>query len=344
MPASKRIVYFDILNTAACFFVLFMHCNGIGHNYDGSPEWKQSMAVETIGYWAVPVFFMLSGATLLNYRKRYTTAEFLKKRFLKTGLPFLIWSFGMLVYKMLNGSIVWQGKRAFAELFLNSRIEGVYWFFIPLFAVYLCMPVLSKLAEDKKILQYMTAVGVGLCIVFPFICTVFDISFDSNFYFPITRGYIIYVLVGYLLHNTDIKPILRIVIYCSGIAGACIRYFHTVSASAESGVLETATWGYNALPCFMLAVAVFVFVKQLSEKAVAPDSKVSKLAGWLSGAAFGIYLMHIFVMNIIVSLFDIDKSDLWWRLSGPVILFVICLFAVKVIQKIPYIGKYVIPS
>lgn len=84
MAASKKIVYFDFLNITACLCVLGMHCNGIVHNFDGSVAWKQSMAVETLGYWAVPVFFMLSGATLMNYRKRYSTKEFFKKRFIKT--------------------------------------------------------------------------------------------------------------------------------------------------------------------------------------------------------------------------------------------------------------------
>jgi len=184
---------------------------------------------------------MLSAATLMNYHQRYSTKEFLTKRFFKAVLPFIIWSAGMLVYKMLNGSIVWQGKRAFMELFLNSRIESVYWFFILLFMVYLCMPVLSKIAEDKKIVQYMTGIGIVACIIFPFICTILKLSFDSNFYFPITRGYIIYVLTGYLLHNTELKLPVRIVIYIFGILGATLRYFHTIIASSESGALNNIT-------------------------------------------------------------------------------------------------------
>ncbi len=50
MAPSKKIVYFDFLNVAACLCVLSMHCNGIVHNFDGSSEWKQSMIVEILGY------------------------------------------------------------------------------------------------------------------------------------------------------------------------------------------------------------------------------------------------------------------------------------------------------
>lgn len=342
--SSKKIVYFDFLNVFACLCVIGMHCNGIAHYFDGSSEWKQSMVIETLGYWAVPVFFMLSGATLMNYRKRYSTKEFLKKRFLKTVLPFIVWSVGMLAYKMLSGAIVWQGSKAFVELFLNSRIEGVYWFFIPLFMTYLCLPILSKLSEDTKILKYMTCIGVASCILFPMICKLLNLSFDSNFYFPITRGYIIYVLLGYLLHKTDIKLPWRIVIYAMGILGAAFRYFHTVTASMQSGTLNNMSWGYNSLPCFVLAVAVFVFAKQVIENNVSPDSKFAKILRWLSGTTFGVYLMHVFVMRNIVSLFDIDVRLVWWRLVGPIILFVLCVVLVKLLQKIPFIGKIIIPS
>lgn len=50
------------------------------------------MFIEALFYFAVPVFFMLTGATLINYRKRYGTGTFFKKRLLKTLVPFIIWS------------------------------------------------------------------------------------------------------------------------------------------------------------------------------------------------------------------------------------------------------------
>lgn len=77
-----------MLNIIACFCVICMHCNGIVHRYSNSAEWKQSMIVETIAYWAVPVFFMMSGATLMNYGERYDIKTHLKKRFLRVGIPF----------------------------------------------------------------------------------------------------------------------------------------------------------------------------------------------------------------------------------------------------------------
>ena len=80
---KERIIYYDLLNVVATLCVIAMHCNGIVHTYSNTLDWKQSLIIEVIAYWAVPVFFMLSGATLLEYRKRYTTTMFFKKEFKK---------------------------------------------------------------------------------------------------------------------------------------------------------------------------------------------------------------------------------------------------------------------
>lgn len=76
---NKRVVYFDILNIIAMIAVVSMHCNGIVHNNPNIRAWNTSLIVECICYWAVPVFCMLSGATLLNYRKNMILKPFLKR-------------------------------------------------------------------------------------------------------------------------------------------------------------------------------------------------------------------------------------------------------------------------
>ena len=77
----KRIVYFDVLNVLACLCVVGMHCNGAVHVFSDSSVWRQSLLVDVLAYWAVPVFVMLSGATLMNYRRRYSTKVFLDGAF-----------------------------------------------------------------------------------------------------------------------------------------------------------------------------------------------------------------------------------------------------------------------
>ena len=61
MEKPKRILYYDLLNIAACMAVIALHHNGLVHNFTGDSLWKQCLFAEVAFYWAVPVFLMLSG-------------------------------------------------------------------------------------------------------------------------------------------------------------------------------------------------------------------------------------------------------------------------------------------
>lgn len=93
----KKKIYIQILGVIACLAVVAMHVNGCFWQFSYDRYWITANIIECICYFAVPIFFMISGATLLNYRKRYTTAVFFKKRFGKTLVPFLICDFCDLV-------------------------------------------------------------------------------------------------------------------------------------------------------------------------------------------------------------------------------------------------------
>ena len=73
METGKKnyILYFDLLNIFACFAVVALHVNGAVHTFAKTRNWVSCMFIEALFYFAVPVFFMLTGATLINYRKRY---------------------------------------------------------------------------------------------------------------------------------------------------------------------------------------------------------------------------------------------------------------------------------
>lgn len=102
---QRRILYFDILNILACFGVICLHQNGIVHEYDiHTSVFKEALIFEVGFFWAVPVFFMLSGATLFDYRTRYSTKDFLIRRAKRILIPFLFFSFLNLIWRCKNGT------------------------------------------------------------------------------------------------------------------------------------------------------------------------------------------------------------------------------------------------
>ena len=329
----KRVVCFDALNVLACLSVIAMHCNGAVHVFADTYVWRQSLLVDVLAYWAVPVFIMLSGATLMRYRERYTTKEFLRRRFLKTGIPLVVWTAVFYVYYRAEGTITWTGWRALLNSLINFTIVPVYWFFSPLFLVYLSLPVLSRLSDDRRVLWYMTGLGFASCSVLPFVCSALQLTYWGNFAFPMLGGYLIFAVLGYLLYTTELSLWQRIVLYALGAFGAVVRYFHTAIASVQEGAINKLTWEHQNWPTVLLAAAVFVFVKYACRYPLFQREKFVRLVKWLSGASFGIYLIHVFIMEQITYRFSINTLSGWWRLFGAFAVYFVALLLVKVFRQ-----------
>lgn len=89
--------YITLLKVLSAISVVYLHANGCFWTFSSEKRyWATANVIESFFYFAVPVFFMITGATLIDYRDRYDTKTFFKKRFQKTAIPFLLWSvFGL---------------------------------------------------------------------------------------------------------------------------------------------------------------------------------------------------------------------------------------------------------
>lgn len=348
--SNKRIFYFDLLNIAACFAVICLHHNGIVHEYSNSSVWKQSLVVEVLFFWAVPIFLMLSGANLMQYRTRYSTVEFLKKRIKKVLIPWLFWSIVMLAYKQINGEYQLSriSIKEIMNAILNCKIENVYWFFPVIISVYLFMPFLSMLTAPKyrKVLWYIVICSIVLNATMPLLCTLVGIEWNTNISIPV-NGYTIFAILGYLLSTEEINKKNRIIIYAGGIASLIVRYSGIYILSTRDGEKNPLFFNYIHIYSYALACAVFVLFKYMKwEKIMESCSEKKKnykdIAAYISGASLGIYLTHRLVMSIELNILRIDRSVLFWRIGFPFVTYLVCLMIVLMLKKIP-VFKHIVP-
>lgn len=79
--SKQHYYYLDILNIVATFAVVCLHTSDYVFQFSpNEPNWYLSLLIQILFIWAVPIFFMISGANLLNYRERYDTKVFFKKK------------------------------------------------------------------------------------------------------------------------------------------------------------------------------------------------------------------------------------------------------------------------
>ena len=93
-PFSQKnhLDYIDVLNVLASFAVVMLHTNCFWDGPSIGRAWISANFIESFFYWAVPIFFMISGVTLMDYRQRMTTSEYFVHRVRKTLVPFVMWT------------------------------------------------------------------------------------------------------------------------------------------------------------------------------------------------------------------------------------------------------------
>lgn len=341
---NGRILYYDILNILACFCVILLHCNGMAHVYSNSKGWYTSLIVDCVACWAVPVFFMLTGATLMDYRKKYDTKTFFKKRVLKTVIPFIAWSLLVFIWKKSNNIIRIDdfSVKGILNFIILDKEEVTYWFFWAIFSIYLSLPVLSFLTEEKhrKTLWYIAIVSAVFNSA-PVILNMFGLKWNGNFKFAIASGYIMYIVWGYLLSTQNIKKKYRIMIYILGICAAVLKYIGTVYFSTKYGTINKFLWDYPLFVCLFISIAIFVFIKNINYSYIINKTKVMNIITKISACSFGIYLVHRVVMYYQIHLLSINDFSWQWRSIGAVTTYFIALVIIYLLKKIPIINKIV---
>jgi surface polysaccharide O-acyltransferase-like enzyme len=343
---KSHVIYYDLLNIFACVGVIALHVNGAVWNFSYDRYWVTSLIIETVFYWAVPIFFMLSGATLIEYRTRYNTVTFFKKRIFKTVIPFLFWSAVSIPWgywmahtlpKDTNFDVI-----HIIDIIFNTRALSIYWFFIPLFATYLSIPILSLIPKDlrQKAFEYLAWYAFLTFSCLPLICHLFGISFNGALSSPISSGYILFTVLGYLLSKKDLPKKIRCCIYGFGIIGWALRYFMTLFRSYAIGKIDQTFYGYVNFPSVLLAVAVFVWFRYHDWSFIATPQKIYVIQK-ISSASFGIYLIHFYFLRFVVDNFHINMCTWQWRILGVPFVYIFSLVSVLILKKIPVISKLV---
>lgn len=347
---KKYNVCFDVLTIIACLMVVFFHCNGIVKEYSDTLSWKISVVERCIVYSAIPIFFMLTGAKLLNYRERYSTKEYAKKRLLRVGIPYLFWNVFYALYSIfLTKEIKVESVKDFISKFINSDFQGRYWFFWPLFMIYLVIPVFSLILQAKnhrKYLWYLVGLTFAVRWVAVPVFGLLGLRYNSYGVIPVCSGYMMYVVFGYLVSTENFSKTKRYVLYISAVLSGVFAVIYTIHASSESGKTWFNLFSYDYFPSALTGAAIFVFVKNLFDRPdkLSSDKKNSRLASLarkVSGACMGVWLTHSLGIIFVEYFLNLGIDSYVFRFAYPPVVFVLCVTAVLVLKKIPLLKHIV---
>lgn len=337
--------YLTLISVVSAFAVLLLHTNNCFWSFNPTERyWKTANIIECVNYFAVPLFFMISGITLIDFREKYTLKTYFIKRIKKTVSPFVFWNFVALAYlikrdkveiNQINLKFIYQG-------ICNSKLVSIFWFFGPLFIIYLCMRLFGAIDKSKRkeIFTYLVILGGILNILIPFLFAVFwpDLTFPYSI--RAVGGYLYWIRLGWILDNTEFTGKQRCMIYLGAIVGLVLHIVGTYNLSMEAGKIVETYKGYENLPSGLYAAGMFVFLKQVGLKCM--NGKKGRFINWLGKYTFPIYLIQVFLLWEVRYNTSIDVRSITYRLGAPFVMIPIIIIFTACLRKIPIV-KNIVP-
>lgn len=341
-----RKPFIDTLTILSCIAVVYLHANGVFWSHPSGRLWLTSNFIESFFYFAVPVFFMISGATLMEYRNRYSTNTFVKKRLKRAFVPFLFWSFiAFIVHFITIGKLPSLYEILKLPIsFINCTYFSIYWFFIPLFTCYLSIIYLSKLYSDRFILTFLVIwlfISSGLL---PFLDSLFKLNLNSNLLAtPIGGGYVIYLLLGYMISKINFSNVQISVIYLLGLVGFLIHFLGTWYLGLDASVPINGLFkGYLNFPTVFYSTSIFLLIKKNPLFFIYNNKYLSPVANRIKEYSLGIYLLHGYFIYFLFPKFNfVNQSSIVYRITAPVVTIFLCIVMCILIRKIPYLKKVI---
>lgn len=327
MLVKNRIFYYDMLRTLAILCVILCHTSPF-YNLMGIASPANLIIPYTLYNLAtmgVPLFFMISGALLLN--KKDSISVFLKKRFTRILYPFLFW-----IAIILAGVYYINGTTYLLDMFLG--IGQFTWFIWVLMGLYLFIPIFSPFIEKYGIK------GVEYYLIF-WLITIILTALNQ---YPFGRldltlfsGYFGVLVLGYYLDNKDFKiddnkicTIGLIIFLICLIIMVYLNYANYVTGFSFDSC------EYLNIITITMASGLYIFIKYLNQLN-SLGANIKNAVTSVSMCSYGMYFTHIIVVRPFLLYFNHHSL-----LESGIIFIIVCFASwliIYIFSKIPYLKK-----
>lgn len=300
---KERIFSLDLIRISACILVVMVHVSAIFfYEYPVTDsQWVIASLFNCLGITGVPLFFMLSGALLLNPDRPFSIRRFTVRHTLKILIVYIltVFLFNTLYFFLelpVKSFAVFKEEVLLNTLCLTGHNIGHLWFLPALFCLYLLTPLLRKAFDDEKICLYTLALFFILGI---FVHTMLYFNFKyyrivssayHNIPFELFLGYTGYFCLGHYLVHFRKETSCRFVFIFGALA--LTGYFFTAFGCYRDAVhTGTASSLFNepfSIGQFLTSTGLFAILTSLFSNHKPAD----KAGDFLAKLTFPIYLFH----------------------------------------------------
>lgn len=226
---------------------------------------------------------------------------------------------------------------------MTTSYVSIYWFFPAIWVVYLCIPLFSSIekARRKETFSYLLVIGFSINALLPFLFSMANTVYDWPLNIPVVSDALWYAVCGYMLVHYPPEQKTRRLLYALSAAGFLLHVLGTYFSSIQAGEVVTRFKGYYSPACCLYSVGVFLLLQQWGQKLMA--SKASKWITWFAKYTMAIYLVHYYVINVVVAIFDLNSHTIPFVLLSPLWIIVLSILTTAIVRKIPLL-RHTLPE
>lgn len=337
-----RKVYLDWLRVYAIVAVVMIHVSAsvvlINLFKNNASYFLAGNLYETLSRYAVPIFFMISGALMLGKREEIQIKGFLLKRTSKIIIPLICWSIIYYLYKVFKGTFEFSVSQFF-RLFLTDQINYHLWFMYVILGLYLITPILILFIKNAKRaeIEYFLILWSIATVISALVRYLFGFTYKLELNH--VAGSIGFFVLGYYLDHYEFTKKSKRVIFIAGFIGLLMTFFLTYwYTKGNNGQLDTY-WYSNFAPNVVLAsMAIFLGIKSMNIKKGLPP-----VLNLLSIFSFGIYLVHALIIYLLKD-YSLYLTNIHPLVSVPInilVIIIISALVVYIIKKLPVLNKLI---
>lgn len=344
----KDIFYLDALRAIAILGVILIHVATPLVNMAYSKQqdlWLFGNFAFAAVRFAVPLFLMISGATLLG--RDYSLKLFYKKRFSRVLIPFLFWLPVYAIFRWLMLRTVAQPHglpeiaRWVTDLFLKEGISKHFWYIYMILFLYLFIPLIRLMI--RKLSQNTLMI---VCILWMIITFALN-SFPQNPYkwtgeygykffgYSLYAGYLV---LGFFLRNVSISSTVKWISGSTYFLTFLIAGFGVILMSGDSTRPNLTIGNYLHLNTMVQTIALFLLFKDTETKNIL----LKRITTTISNYSYGVYLVHIIIIGTLF------HYGIYWNFAHPllslpallILTLSISMVIIFLLRKIPG-GKHI---
>lgn len=307
---KRRTMALDLLRILACVSVCFEHLM-IESGFIEMPKNSVTftdLPIECYLWFFLefgpPLFFMVSGSLMLPLR--HSPGDFLKKRFLRIGVPMIIWSVFYLIFAAQFNTPERYRLLIVQAPFYPSFFD-TFWFLWTLWGLYVLSPILSRWLErcGRRELEWYLGLWVFTSLI-PYTTYVNGLTTDDISPFYYFSGYVGFYIAGHYLrkYHSNISVKRALILFAIYLATeAAMPWIEAYAGIPLTGEYETS------FGSVLRAVSIYLLVFALVGKLQTP-----RWLKMISGLTFGVYLFNGLAMYFIGRLTLIPDASPWLRL------------------------------